>query len=128
MESAALGVPCFASNYLPYSRIMPKSQLFESSADLTEKLRKLKFASVGLYTSLIEQQWKWLNSPAHEGDFDVKNFWLEDNIEIWADLFRLRQKTVTMPLSYFIKQREQRLEEEKKHLVFKGDDGVMIIK
>ena len=128
MESAALGVPCFASNYLPYSRIMPKSQLFESSADLTEKLRKLKFASVGLYTSIIEQQWKWLNSPAHEGDFDVKNFWLEDNIEIWADLFRLRQKTVTMPLSYFIKQREQRLEEEKKHLVFKGDDGVMIIK
>ena len=128
MECASLGVPCFASNYLPYNRIMPESQLFSSSQDLVEKLRKLKFASVGLYSQIILSQWKWLNSPTHEGDFDLKNFWLEDNIDIWLDLFRMRQKTVNMPLSYFVKQRNQRLEEEKKHLVFNGENGVKIIK
>lgn len=128
MECSALGVPCFASKCLPYDRIMPEAQLFTTSSDLVEKLTKLKFASTGWYQSLISAQWKWLNSPTHEGDFNLRNYWLEDNIEIWADLFRMRQKTVNMPLSYFVKQREQRIEEEKKHLVFKGENGVMIIK
>lgn len=31
MECAALGVPLFASDYLPYSRVMPKQQLFTTS-------------------------------------------------------------------------------------------------
>ena len=34
MECAALGIPCFATDCLPYSRIMPKAQLFSNSDQL----------------------------------------------------------------------------------------------
>lgn len=36
MEAAALGVPLFASNYLPYSRVMPEKQLFSSADELKQ--------------------------------------------------------------------------------------------
>ena len=80
MECAAIGVPLYASNYEPYKRVMPKEQLFNASDDLREKLMKLKFGSAGLYKNIIEKQWAWLNSPCKEGDFNLKNFWLEDNL------------------------------------------------
>ena len=42
--------------------------------DLKEKILKLKFMSSKIYQDIIERQWQWLNSPCHEGDFDLKNF------------------------------------------------------
>jgi len=69
MECAAIGVPLFATNCLPYSRMMDSEQLYDTADELKSKLIKLKFASVGIYKSMIEKQWKWLNSPCKEGDF-----------------------------------------------------------
>ena len=57
MECAALGVPLFATNCLPYSRIMDKSQLFDSQDELKQQLLKLKFLSVKAYKDIIERQW-----------------------------------------------------------------------
>ena len=55
MEAAALGVPCFATNCLPYSRVMPEKQLFTDGADLKEKLMHLKFqTSAGAYSKIID--------------------------------------------------------------------------
>lgn len=54
MECAALGIPCFATDCLPYSRVMPKTQLFSGSAQLKQLLQKLKFMSAGAYRSLID--------------------------------------------------------------------------
>lgn len=122
MECAALGVPLFASNYLPYNRVMPKSQLFSTGAELKEKILKLKYASVGLYEKILTQQWDWLNSPHHEGDFDIKNYWLEDNINIYVDMFRMRNKTMTIPLSTFIKQYESKQQMENANTIFKNDN------
>lgn len=129
MEAASVGVPLFASNYLPYNRMMPEAQRFNSSDDLKAKLMKLKFqTSSGAYRSLIESQWKWLNSPCHEGDFDLKNFWLEDNLSIWTSLFKLRQKTLTIDFSNFVAQHEKRLAKEKESTIYKTDDGLLITK
>lgn len=69
MECAALGIPLFATNCLPYSRVMDKEFLFDSSDELKEKLVKFKWQSPGAYQNTIEKQWKWLNSPTVEGDF-----------------------------------------------------------
>lgn len=80
MECAALGVPLFATNCLPYDRVMPKDQLFDTSEELKQKLTKLKFETVNHYKSMIERQWKWLNTPCKEGDFYIKSYWLEDNV------------------------------------------------
>ena len=90
MEAAALGIPLYATNCLPYNRVMNSSQLFDTGTELKEKLLKLKNSSVKIYEDIISRQWKWLNSPCSEGDFNINNFWLEDNINIWIDLFRLR--------------------------------------
>lgn len=54
MEAAALGVPLLASDSLPYSRVMPREQLFSSSQQLREMLVKLKFSSAGAYRQCVE--------------------------------------------------------------------------
>lgn len=104
MECAALGIPCFATNCLPYSRIMPDDQLFSNSEQLGQMLQKLKFLSVGAYRNIIERQWKWFHTPCHEGDFMLKNFWLEDNLGIWIDLCRMRQKTAVFTMTNVMRQ------------------------
>lgn len=89
MECAALGIPLFASHCLPYSAVMPREQMFDTQDELKDKLMKLKFASSGAYRKMVEAQWNWLNSEHEEGDFKVKNCWLEDNMEVWYPLFTL---------------------------------------
>ena len=54
MEAAALGVPCYATNCEPYSRVMPRDQVFDTAEELHKMLLKLKFSSSGWYKSLIE--------------------------------------------------------------------------
>jgi hypothetical protein len=121
MECAALGVPLFASNTLPYNRVMSDKQLFNDGNELKEKLLKLKFSSVGLYQSMIEQQWIWLNSPCHEGSFDIKNFWLEDNLNIWLDLMRMRDKHSKCSLSMYLRKKQ-----ENNNIIYSNSEGVEI--
>lgn len=132
MECAAIGVPLFASNYEPYKRVMPSSQLFNSGDELKQKLMKLKFgtsgeSSTGAYKKMIEAQWKWLNSPCKEGDFYLKNFWLEDNLGIWIDLFRMKQKTLNISLDSFVKQSEARKKEEESKVIKRSSSGEAVI-
>ena len=124
MECAALGVPLFATNCLPYSRVMPKEQLFDTADELKEKLTKLKWGSTYIYRSIIERQWNWLNSPCHEGDFDIRNYWLEDNLQnVWIPLFKMRQKGLRISMKNFMEQYDKRKEEEKKKLLFVSESG-----
>lgn len=132
MECAAIGVPLFASNYEPYKRVMPANQLFNNSDELKQKLMKLKFgtsgeSSTGAYKKMIEAQWKWLNSPCKEGDFYLKNFWLEDNLGIWVDLFRMKQKTLNISLDSFVKQSEARKKEEEAKIIKRSASREAII-
>ena len=122
MECAALGVPCFATRCLPYDRVMPDSQLFSDGAELKEKLLKLKFTSTGLYEKIIDGQWKWLNSEHDEGDFHVRNFWMEDNLQIFIDLYRPRQKSIGVSLNMFVQQYDARKKAELENTVFKNDN------
>ena len=128
MECAALGVPCFATNCEPYSRVMPAAQLFDTGDELKEKLAKLKFSSSGVYHDIIQRQWQWLNTPHDEGDFTaekgrrIKNFWLEDNLNVWIDLFRLRQKGMTVSLRRYVQQREERARQEEQNTIARNDN------
>lgn len=127
MEAAAIGVPLFATNCEPYSRMMPESQLFNDENDLRTKLMKFKFMSAGVYRSIIESQWKWLNSPIKEGDFNLHNFWLEDNLNIWVDLMRLKQKTLNISISNVMAQIEARKAEEQKKQIAQSNSGEAVI-
>ena len=123
METAALGIPCFATRCLPYDRVMPDDQLFDGGEELAQKLRKLKFSSSGVYQKLIERQWNWLNSPCHEGDFDIKNFWLEDNIEVYVNMFRPpKRKTMNIVLDLYAKAYEERVRKEAECAIYKNDN------
>ncbi len=128
MECAAIGVPCFATNCEPYSRVMPKHQLFDTAEELKAILLKLKFSSAGAYKSMIESQWKWLNTPCHEGSFDIKNFWLEDNLGIHIDLRRLRQKPMNISLKLLGQNYEKRQEIEKQNTLFETAGGAKIMR
>lgn len=122
MECAALGVPCFATNCLPYSRVMPKTSLFDDGKQLKEMLLSLKLLNPDRYRDIIEEQWKWLNSERDEGDFHIANLWLEDNLKIFVDLYRMRSKGYTMSLTDFTKQYSARKKIEKENTIFKNDN------
>lgn len=83
LECCALGIPLFASRMKPYDGIMPDKFLFSNPEELKKKILDLKFSSSGVYKSIVESNWKWLNSPKIDGDFQINNGWLEDNMEIW---------------------------------------------
>lgn len=127
MECASIGVPLFATDCLPYSRIMPKNQLFSDSDGLKFRLSQLKCLSTETYKSLIERQWKWLNSPCKEGDFNLKNFWLEDNLNIYIDMMRMRSKTLKISFNSFVNQFETRKKKEQENVIYKNDK-IMITK
>lgn len=122
MECASLGIPLFATNCLPYNRVMSNDMLFDDGADLKKKLVDFKNWSSDKYKSVIEKQWNWLNSPCHEGDFDLKNFWTEDNLDIYINMMRLRNKTLTISFANFIQQYEMRKQQEKENTIFKNDN------
>lgn len=122
MECAALGVPCLATRCMPYDRVMQDRQLFTGGDELREKLLKLKFASAGVYEKTIESQWKWLNSECEEGDFRLRNFWMEDNLQIFTDLFRLRQKSINVSMDFFSRQYESRKKAERENAIFRNEN------
>ena len=120
MEAAAIGVPLFATNCLPYSRVMPADQLFDTANDLKMRLSSLQSMSTDAYKGLIERQWKWLNSPCKEGSFNLKNFWLEDNLNVHIDMLRLRSKTLKVSMNAFSQQYEARKKKEAEDTIFKN--------
>ena len=128
MECAALGIPLFATNCLPYSRVMDEEFLFDTADELKDKLIKFKWWSAGAYQKTIEKQWKWLNSPAVEGDFQIKNFWLEDNLlNVWAPIFKMRQKGLMLSLKTFMTNYDAKKAEEEKKILYKSESGKAII-
>ena len=128
MEAAALGVPCYATNCEPYSRVMPRDQVFDTAEELHNMLLKLKFSTFGWYKNLIESQWKWLNSPTHEGSVDLKNFWLEDNLNIHLDLKRLRQKPLNSSLKLLGQNWRKAKEVERQNTMFVTPGGARIMR
>ena len=92
LECCAEGIPLYASNIPTYSAYMPATQLFSSPDELKEKLLKLKKGSVGIFKSIIEKQWKFVNSKHNECGIKSPNWWMEDNIGQWMRLFSMRWK------------------------------------
>ena len=128
LECCASGIPLFASNLLPYSGVMRREFLFDDGNELREKLMKLKFSSAGVYRKIIEENWKWFNTPTRDGDFNIKNGWLEDNLNIWVDLFRLKPKAPTCSMKLYWDQKVAQEKERAENAIFIGDNGVEILK
>lgn len=129
LESSAMGVPLFAQNLPTYSRYMPKFQLFDDSEDLYNKLMKLKYGSVGIYEKMIEQQWRFLNSPHEECGIKSPNWWLEDNIGVWIKLFSMRKKPQNVSLNKYIEvQNKLKEKNDPANILFNNDNGLEIIK
>lgn len=128
MEASALGVPIFAQNCLPYDRVMRREFLFDDAKELKEKLIKFKFSSSGSFRKIIEDNWKWLNSPHHEGDVDIRNYWLEDNMNVWEPIFHLRKKPIQLSFNKFCMLKKEQKESELKNTIYKSDDGCLILK
>ncbi len=129
LEAAALGVPLFASNIIAYSKYMPEKQLFNDGKDLEEKLMKLKKTSSYVYGEMIENQWKYINTPHKEAGCDIKNYWLEDNIGVWMKLFKMRHKSQTISFKFYLDVKKQKNAENKMDVVFsKNNDDLLITK
>lgn len=93
LECCALGIPILAQRMLPYVGLVPDNQMFSTQEELKERLNKLKFMSIGAYGKIIDAQWKWLNSPHKDGDFNLVSYWMEQNLGVWNRIFRIGQRT-----------------------------------
>ena len=89
---------------------------------------KLKFDSVGIYQKMIENQWKWLNSPCIEGDYKLRSFWLEDNLNIHIDINKLRPKFRMASMKFIKEQKEKQEKERQEKTIFSNDNGVEILR
>lgn len=129
LEACAIGVPLYAQKINTYSNYMPESQLFADDRELTAKIEKLKFQSASVFEDKIMQQWRWLNSPAVECGWKLKNWWLEDNMEPWMKLFKMRHKSQTLSLAKYIEAKKQREEQAKTEpVLIDPESGIEIIK
>ena len=129
LEACAIGVPLYATNCPPYSDVMDKKYLFDDEEDLKAKLLKLKYSSNAVYKSIIEDNWKWLNTPKTpeqtNSDFPLNSLWLDDNINLWVNRLRLRKNAMTISLENVAKQYDERKKKQEEALVL-TDDGVVI--
>lgn len=128
LECCAVGVPLFASRSLPYTGVMKDEFLFSDGKELRDRLTKLKFSSAGAYRSMVEDNWRWLNSPKVDGDFNIRNGWLEDNLNIWIDLFRLRPKAMSFSMNMHFQRKAAEEKARAERLVFDGGEGTEILK
>ena len=130
LEASAIGVPLFAQNIDPtYAKYMPKTQLFDDSKDLYDKLMKMKYGSIGIYEKMIEAQWRFLNSPHEECGIKSPNWWLEDNIGVWIKFFSMRKKPQSVSLNKYIEAQEQmKRRNDPSNFLFNNDNGIEIIK
>ncbi len=64
----------------------------------------------------------------HEGSFDLKNFWLEDNLNIYIDLKRLRQKPLNISLKLLGSNYEAMQKVEKENTLFETAGGAKIMR
>lgn len=127
LECAALGIPLLAQNINTYSNYMPEKQLFNDSNDLLEKIQWLQKMSANVYSSIIDDQWKWLNSPHNEGGWNSPNWWLENNYEPWIKLWRMRHKSSEISLAKYIEIKKNREEQLRHSTVFSKNNGDLII-
>lgn len=130
LEACALGVPLYAQNMVTYSKYMPESQLFKDSAELTEKIKKLKFMSTSVYEDIITRQWRWLNTSHNECGIPAKNWWLEDNMDPWMKLFTMRKKSQELSLNKYMEVKAQKEAAKKPDVpvLVDPDSGIEIIK
>ena len=98
------------------------SRRWHSLEWLRQMLRRLKSMPVDAYRGLIERQWKWFHTSRREGDFQLKNFWLEENLNVWVDMCRLRQKTLELSVQGVLKQYKDRKKAEAEKTIFKNDN------
>lgn len=127
-EAAALGIPLLAQNMCTYSDYMDERWMFKDVNELYDKLFKLIGSSTGAFEKCIDHNWKFINSPREECGFSLSNWWLEDNLQIWIDFFKMRPKMSIVDMSRFVELYKARKQEEKNNLLFKADNGVEILK
>lgn len=128
LECCASGIPLFASNSIPYSNVMDREFLFDDADELKCKLTKLKFQNPNIYGRIIQKNWEWFNSQKKDGDFNVRNGWLEDNLGIWIEMFRLKPKAPVCSMRIYWEQKQKREQERAQNAIFRGENGVEILK
>jgi len=127
LECAALGIPLLAQDLNTYRNYMPEKQLFKTADDLLEKIDWFKKMSAGVYSDIIENQWKWLNSPHNEGGWNSPNWWLESNYGPWIKVWQMRHKSTEISLAKYIEVKKQREKEAKESVVLSKNNGDLLI-
>lgn len=125
LECCALGIPLLGQNIITYKKYMPEKQLFNDSNELYEKIKWFQTMSSSVYESIIENQWKWLNSPNNEGGWNSSNWWLESNYDPWIKLWKMRKKSSKILISKYIEMKKEK--EKEKTVVFSKNNGELEI-
>lgn len=127
LECAALGIPLLAQDINTYRNYMPERQLFKTADDLFQKIEWFKKMSATVYGEIIENQWRWLNSPHHEGGWNSPNWWLENNYEPWIKVWQMRHKSSEISLARYLEVKAQQQKEAEESIVLSKNNGELLI-
>ena len=127
LEACALGIPMLAQKVKPtYTKYMPEEQLWENVDQLKDKLLDISKWSVEKFKTTVENQRKFIDSPFKECGIDLRNWWLEDNLDVWAKIWAIPQK---MTEAKAIEEMKRRMNPPPEDIIFKSKSGeCMIVK
>lgn len=92
LENWALGIPVICQDLPIYSKFVGKDYLFNNSDDLKKRVEWL-FADKHRYTTNVRKHYEILTKG---NDLAPNGYWLESNIKMHHDMYRLPKKTIKM--------------------------------
>ena len=129
LECSAIGVPLFASRIDPtYTRYMPEDQMFKDQEDLYDKLDYFSHCSVARFEAIVANQWKFINSPHDECGIKSKSWWLEDCLDPWKKLFKMRTKCARFSLRKYLEVQRKKEADLEDRILWQNGNGARIYK
>lgn len=119
LEGCAIGVPVFAQLVEPtYSNYMPRNQMFSTEEELRSMLIDLQTMSDKRFENIIQSQYNFLNTPTVEAGCELKNWWLEDNLQYWINVCQIPQRMTPFKMEYI-----EAMNKKNMRQVWSNDDG-----
>ena len=96
--------------------------MFSTEEELRSMLIDLQTMSDKRFENIIQSQYNFLNTSTVEAGCELKNWWLEDNLQYWIDICQIPQRMTTFKMQCLEEMSKRNLKK-----VFSNENGDVAI-
>lgn len=93
--------------------------MFSTEEELRSMLIDLQTMSDKRFENIVQSQYNFLNTPTVEAGCELKNWWLEDNLQYWIDICQIPQRMTPFKIQYI----EEMNKKNMNNKVWSNEDG-----